>query len=665
MQQETRENQKLYTLFILIGFIIVVFDVLYYGHIVSHSDNLFFRFISGFSRFAFLRTALSTKLSTMVVLTLVGIGTVSRKKPNLDIIKYIVVPLALGLIMMFCSLPLQEMVTEPSAIVFNGYSIIQILYCLTSMLGAILYVVSIGNITKIVRMNIGKDVWNVEGESFMQERKKIETDTSINIPTLFYHKDLNHDGWINIDPFRGTVVIGVPGSGKTFGIIQPIIRQMIEKKFTMCIYDFKYPDLARIAYYRYLVGKSNYDFKVLNLNNVEESIRVNPLDPKYITSLADAQETASCIVESLQKTDSSSGGEVFFKESAVDLLAAAIYFLSTYEDGKYSDVPHLISLICADYEILFDILYTQPELTELLSSFWSSYKRKAFDQLEGQAGTLRVFLAKLATKESYYLFGKEETSLDLSNPKNPSILILASNPQTQNINSTLYALVLNRITKEVNDKGNLPFGLVVDEAPTLYVYKVDQLMATARSNKVAVVLGLQELPQFKKQYGKDSADTTISVFGNIFSGQARNKETLEWLEASFGKKKQLNESISLNRRDTSITLSEKLESVIPKGKISQLKTGEIVGIYAKNVEDDINYKKHDKKKDIPSMVNCRINLDMQDLERESKNFRDIPKSREFQGSIKLDEFLILNMQKIREDIKNMHEKIKASQDENN
>ena len=663
MQQESKENQKLYTLFTLIGFIIVVFDVLFYGHIIPHADNLSFRFLSGFAKIAFFKSAAATKISTMVILTLVGIGTVARKKPNMDIIKYVVIPLTLGLIMMFCSLPIQLMIGEdPSTIVFHGWTFTQIVYSIASMLGAVLYVLSIGNITKIVRTNLGKDVWNIEGESFMQESKKLETDTSINIPTIFYHKDFNHDGWINLDPFRGTVVIGVPGCGKSFGIILPIIRQMIEKNFTMCIYDFKYPDLANVAYYRYLVQNNKYDFKVLNLDNVEQSIRVNPLDRKYITSLADAQETASCIVESLQKSDSSSGGEVFFKESAVDLLAAAIYFLSKYENGKFSDIPHLISLITADYDIIFEILGADPELTELLSTFLSSYKRKAFDQLEGQAATLRVFLSKLATKQSYYLFGKEETNLDLSNPDKPSILILASNPQTQNINSTLYALVLNRITKQVNDKGNLPFGLVVDEAPTLYVYKVDQLMATARSNKVAVVLGLQELPQFKKQYGKDSADTTISVFGNLFSGQARHKDTLDWLEASFGKKKQLNESVSLNRRDTSVTLSEKYESVIPRGKISKLETGEIVGIYAKNINEKIDYKKHDKKKDIPTMVNCRINLDMDDIERENQNMREIPKAREFSGEKNLDQFLIANMIKIREDIQNMYKKIKSSTD---
>lgn len=658
MQQESKDNQKLYTLFILIGFIIVVFDVLYWGQIIYQSNSLAFRFISGFAKIAILKTAVATKISTLVILTLVGIGTVARKKPNLDIIKYIVVPLTIGLIMMFCSLPIQQMIRQTSSTpFFKGISLIQIIYGIVSMLGAILYVVAIGNITKIVRMNLGKDVWNVEGESFMQEREKIETETSINIPTNFYHKGMYHDGWINIDPFRGTVVIGVPGSGKTFGIIQPTIRQMIEKNYTMCIYDFKYPDLAQIAYYRFLKKKSKYDFKVLNINDVTDSIRVNPLDKKYITTLVDAQETAACIVESLQKSDSSGGGEVFFKESAIDLLAAAIYFLAKYNNGIYSDIPHLITLITADYDILFSLLSTNPELTELISTFISSHKRKAIDQLEGQAGTLRVFLGKLATKETYYLFGKEETNLDLSNPKDPSILILAANPSTVGISSTLYALVLNRITKQVNQKGKLPFGLIVDEAPTLYVYKVDQLMATARSNKVAVVLGLQELPQFKKQYGKDSADTTISVFGNVFSGQARHKETLEWLEASFGKKKQLNESISLNRRDTSVTLSEKYESVIPKGKISKLETGEIVGIYAKNVDKNKDYKKHDKKKDIPTMVNCRINLDMQDLDQEEKNFRQIPKSREFSGSTELNNFLISNMIRIREDIQKMHEEL--------
>lgn len=660
--EETKENQKLYTLFIFIAFFIVAYDILHFGGITGLRENLFIKFLNGFSKLAFFKTPLATKLTTLVVLILVGIGTVSKKSPNINIVKYILIPLSIGLLSIFGSLFVYPMIYEKSTIVFYNLNISQIIYCVLSLIGAVLFVIAIGNITKVIKLNFGKDEWNVEGESFMQEQRLLETPTSINIPTLFYHKRKEHKGWININPFRGVMVIGTPGSGKSFGIINPIIRQMIEKNFCLCIYDFKYPDLAKIAYYRYLLKYRKEDkvsFKVLNLDNIENSVRVNPIHRKYIKTLADAMETASCIVEALQKSDSSSGAEAFFKESAIDLLAAAIYFLATYEEGKYSDVPHLISLLCTEYKTLFEILYSHSELFELLSSFYSSFKNGAFDQLEGQVGTLRVFLAKLATKEAYYIFGEEEFSLDISNPENPSILVLASNPQTQNINSTLFALVVSRITKLVNKKGNLPFGLIADEVPTLYIHKVEELLATARSNKVGVVLGLQELPQFKKQYGKDKAETITSVIGNLFSGAARHPDTLSWLENAFGKKKQLSESISVNKRDTSITFSEKLDSVIPKGKISKLQTGEIVGIFAKDIEDNPT-RSNDRRNEIPPMVNCKINLDMQDIKKEEENYKTIPNCRAF--SKDFSNYLIANMEAIRNDIQIIHQAVKPEEE---
>lgn len=655
MAEETKENQKLYSVFIFLGFFLVAYDVIYFGQIIGYGeDNLFFRFINAFNNMAFLKTPMFTKLSTLVLLALVGIGTVSKKQPNVNIISQIIVPLILGLILIFSCLLIYPQIIKDKSIIFYNLNLYQILYALFSIVGAISFVVSIGNITKILKSNFGKDVWNIEGESFMQEQKKIESPTTINIPTLFDFSTKEYNGWININPFRGVMVIGTPGSGKSYGIINPIIRQMIEKNFTMCIYDYKYPDLAQIAYYRYLktyAHSKQYRFKVLNLDDIENSVRVNPNPSRYIRTLTEAQETAACIVESLQKTDTGGGSEVFFKESAIDLLGAAIYFLAKYEGGKYSDVPHLISLICTEeYEDLFDILYSNSELRELLSAFASAYKHKSFDQLEGQIGTLRVFLSKLATKEAYYIFSGDELDLHLSNPEHPTILILASNPQTQNINSTLLAMVVSRITKLVNSKGNLPFGLIADEVPTLYIHKVEELLATARSNKVGVVMGLQELPQFRKQYGKDKADTITSVVANLFSGSARNADTLNWLENTFGKKKQVTESISINRRDTNLTLSEKLENVIPKGKISQLQTGEIVGIYAKDYDSNKG-KKMKARSHIPPMVHCRINLDREDINTEESNYSKIPNQRQFKGN--KDEYLSVLMEQIRQDIADM------------
>lgn len=325
--------------------------------------------------------------------------------------------------------------------------------------------------------------------------------------------------------------------------------------------------------------------------------------------------------------------------------------MAKFEGGKYSDLPHVVSLITSDYDTLFDCLFGNEELHELLSPFYSTYINKAYEQLEGQVGTLRILLSKNATKEAYYIFSKDDYQLDISNPDNPSILILASSPNTQSVNSVFYSLVISRISKLVNRKGNVPFGFIVDELPTIYFYKIEELLATARSNRVSVVLGLQEIPQFKLAYGKVKSENITSIFGNILSGSVRSTETLNWLERLFGKKKQVNESINLNKKTASITYSERLESVIPQGKIATLDTGEMVGMIVKDIE-----KNREIQKSVPSIVNCKINLEMNEIFKEEKNYQPIPPSFVFENATddEIDEYLIQYMVTIRKEIKYIH-----------
>lgn len=657
---ETREQTKLYTVFWIISFLVVTFDIAYHGSLFSNENSMGFKVLNVLSNIPFFKTVVLTKLSSLVMLTLIGIGTTSNKFIDVKRGRQIVFPILLGLGLMFVSvwyIYVQIGFIKPTSIPFfdnlrllNTY---QILYVLTTFFGAVIYIIGISNITKIVKSNFDDDTWNYEGESFMQETRKLETPTSINIPMKFRYKKKHLNGWININPFRGILVIGTPGSGKTFGIINPIIRQMIDKGFSLCIYDYKYPDLGKIAYYKYLqkYGKknnSNYNFKVLNLDDIQQSVRVNPLAPKYIKTLADALETAGCIVESIQKVESESGAAVFFKESAVNLLACTIYFLAKFEDGKYSDLPHVISLVTSDYDTIFDCLFDNKELHELLSPFYSTYINKAYEQLEGQVGTLRILLSKNATKEAYFVFSKDDFNLKLSNSENPTILLLASSPNTQSVNSVFYSLVISRISKLVNTKGNTPFGFVVDELPTIFFHKIEELLATARSNNVSVVLGLQEIPQFKLAYGKTKSENITSIFGNVLSGSVRSTETLNWLERLFGKKKQVNESLNINKKNASITYSERLESVIPQGKIATLDTGEMVGVIVKDIEKDFKVNK-----DVPSIVNCKINLSMDEISKEENNYRTIPPSFKFSEATneEIDVFLVEYMITIRREIK--------------
>jgi len=271
--------------------------------------------------------------------------------------------------------------------------------------------------------------------------------------------------------------------------------------------------------------------------------------------------------------------------------------------------------------------------------------------LEGQIGTLKVFISRLATKETFWVFSGDDFNLKISSLQEPSILVLANDPNTQNINSACYSVVLNRLTRLINSKGNRPSALIIDELPTLFVHRIENLIATARSNKVAVLMGLQELPQFQQQYGKDTATTITSVVGNVLSGSVRNKDTLEWLERLFGKVKQQSESLSIDRTKTSVSLSEKLEPLIPAGKIASLKAGELVGMLAADAVEDYTGKYE------TSAINCRVNLDMDSIAIEERSYRPMPIYYDFDG--KKDQILKDNFMRINEEISLLVKRFKS------
>ena len=598
---------------------------------------------------------LNCKLWTILLISLVSIGTLSKKKIDLKPSKHIIYPLCIGLALICLSIYFYQQTAIKSYSPISSYDI---LYMIGSIIGTILIHLALDNISKLIHSNLGKDRWNIEQESFLQPTKPVESPYSINIPMVFYFNRKVHKGFITLENlFRGLLVCGVPGSGKSYGIIMPIIRQMIAKSFTLCLYDLKYPDLGKIAYYHFNLqrkkGKAkNYNFHVINLNDPQYSRRINPFKPQYIQTLADASETAEALVEALKKGDKSTGSDQFFTQSAVNFLSACIYFFSKYENGKYSSLPHVLAFLNLSYDQIFSVLFSNPELASLLSPFMSAYKAKAFDQLEGQVGTLKIFISRMATKETFWIFSANDFDLRISSPESPAILVLANDPSTQSINSACLSIVLNRVTKLINTKGNLPVGLVVDEAPSIYIHKVEVLLAQARSNLSAVVLGLQELPMFRQQYGKETADTIISIMGNILSGAVRSKDTLEWLEKLMGKIKQKGESLSIDRIKTSISLNEKLDSLVPAGKIASLSTGEIVGMLARDKVE--KYTGQFKT----TAINCRVNLDNKALEQESKGYKRMPQYYDF-GEHK-EQILLENFTHITNQVSQLVNKVISS-----
>lgn len=651
--QEQQHQIKIYGFFQKMVYATVTLEclILFY---VNANIPVLSNLLKSFSKMGFFSPPITAKIATIVLIALVATGTKAKKKKDLNIVKAIIIPIIIGIALMFSSLAFAVEAGDTTIPkIFPGFSLYQIIYATLAILGTIFTQVGADSISKYMQNKMGKDRWNVEEESFDQNQELVESVTSINIPYVFRYKKKNNKGWININPFRGTMVIGVPGSGKSFGIINPAIRQMIAKNFCLCIYDFKFPDLGKIAYYHYLLKKStdeNYkhNFYVINLDDVEKSKRINPFKKEYIGTLAEAQEMAESMVSALQKGGASAGGgsEQFFTQSAINFLSSCIYFFATLENGKYSDLPHLLSFMNRSYKEIFDSLFTHEELHSLLSPFKSAYDNKAFDQLEGQVGTLKIFLSRLATKESFWVFSGDEVELKITDKENPSIVILASDPGTQDINSALYSSVLNRILRLINSKENMPGGIIADEFPTIYIHKIDNVVATARSNRVAVMLGLQEIPQLKQFYKKEVADTISSIVGNILSGAARDKNTLEWLEKMFGKIKQKTYSQSISQQGTTTSINEKMDFMIPAGKIAALRTGEMVGMIAQGEENDTEEYK-------TSAISGKINLDMTKIKEEEKNYIKMPTYYSFKdklGADRKDDVLMTNFRRINKEI---------------
>lgn len=647
--EESKELQKLYGFMQAFIYITVCIEILLFVHF-PFSEQIM-PLLSKMAKIPIYSNILYSKLFTFFIIMVTCIGTRSKKDLELDPTKQIIFPLIFGFIMFFgsiCFLFFKEK-GETSLEWYN------IAYIILSIIGATLINSALDNISKRIKSNFMKDRFNIENESFEQSKDKVETEFSVNIPMKFFNNRKWHNGWLNIcNCFRGTFVIGTPGSGKSFSVINSFIRQHSAKGFAEVVYDFKFPELAKIAYYNYQKNKqlgkipSNFKFNVINFSDIEYSRRINPLKREYIEILADATETAEALYESLQKGDKGSGGNSdFFKTSAVNLLAASIYFWSRYENGKYSDLPHVLAFLNQEYDVLFKVLFSEPELKSLVSPFEAAYKSGAVDQLEGQMASLKVQLSRLATKESFWVFSGNDFNLKVSDKKDPSYLIIANNPKTQSMNSALNALIINRLTRLVNTKGNYPTSIIVDECPTLYFYQLATLLSTARSNKVSICLGLQELPQLEEQYGKATAKTITSIIGNTLSGQAKAPETLDWLQKLFGKVKQVKEGVTIRRNETTINMNEQMDFVIPASKISSLQAGTLVGQVALDFGQEDNFP--------TAMYHCKTNLDLKKIKKEEEAYKELPKVYNFGTADNREKLLQKNFKRIYDEVETVIE----------
>ena len=767
--EETREQQQMYNYFRSCIYIFLIIEIVM--NLPITADNRVTQFVLDLlGRFKVFNSISGCKVAELICICVVCIGTKAKKALKFNVKTMVIYPVLAGLTLVGMCFIFHGMNIGMS---WFGFPANRILYALCSVVGTMLVHQGLDGIAKYYNYKVGEDRFNFENESFQQSETLVANDYSVNIPMIYYWKQKMHKGWINIiNPFRGTIVLGTPGSGKSFGIIDPFIRQHAAKGFSMMVYDFKYPTLAKTLFYQYCKNRKagrlpqNCGFRTINFTDVEYSDRINPIQRKYIPDLAAASETAATLLASLNKGggEKKGGSEAFFTNSAENFLAAIIYFfvnfhpvgfkhgkklkrfvslvddpkntdrkvhkyeivirnwddfnavdqdgnvvldfvdengndVSTDEDrmfvdlngfsykdrtgklvkiercwyededgkevepdtitGEYSDMPHVLSFLGRSYDQVFNILMQDDKIASLMAPFKSAYENKANDQLEGMVGTLRVNAARLVSPEAYWVFTGDDFDLKISDKAHPSYLVIANDPEKEQVIGSLNALVLNRLITRVNSKGNIPVSIIVDELPTLYFHKIDRLIGTARSNKVAVTLGFQELPQLEADYGKVGMQKIITTCGNIFMGAARNKETLEWAQNDvFGKAKQTSRSISINDNKVSTTISEKMDYLVPAAKIADMATGWLAGQAARDftATDDsmLNHFDIEQSEEFKTTKYfCKTHFDMKKIKDEEDHYVPLPKIYEFKNDREKEIMLNRNFKRVNEEVEKM------------
>ena len=758
--EETREQQQMYNYFRSCIYIFLIIEIVM--NLPVTADNRITQFIIDLlGRFKVFNSVSGCKITELICICVVCIGTKAKKALKFNLKTMVVYPVLAGLTLVGLCFVFHNM---SMGISWMGFPANRILYAVCSVVGTMLVHQGLDGIAKYYNYKVGEDRFNFENESFQQSEVLVNNDYSVNIPMIYYWKQKMHKGWINIiNPFRATIVLGTPGSGKSFGIIDPFIRQHAAKGFTLMVYDFKFPTLAKTLFYQYCKNRKagrlpvNCGFRIVNFTDVEYSNRINPIQRKYIPDLAAASETAATLLASLNKGggEKKGGSEAFFTNSAENFLAAIIYFfvnfhpvgfrngkklkrfvsvngqkleivirnwddfnaidkdgyvildfvdehgndVSTDEDrmfvdlngyrykdrngqevkidrcwyedengqevepdtitGEYSDMPHVLSFLGRPYDQVFNILMQDDKISSLMAPFKSAYENKANDQLEGMVGTLRVNAARLVSPEAYWVFTGDDFDLKISDRNNPSYLVIANDPEKEQVIGSLNALVLNRLITRVNSKGNIPVSIIVDELPTLYFHKIDRLIGTARSNKVAVTLGFQELPQLEADYGKVGMQKIITTCGNIFMGAARNKETLEWAQNDvFGKAKQTSRSISINDQKVSTTISEKMDYLVRAAKIADMATGWLAGQAARDftATDDSMLNRFDIEQSEEFKTTkyfCKTHFDMKQIKDEEDHYVPLPKIYEFKNDREKEVLLNRNFKRVNQEIEDL------------
>ena len=644
MQQEDdlRALAKIMDFLRAVSIILVVIHVYWYGYGAIRTWGLDIgvvdRILMNFQRTVGLFSSmLYTKLFAVVLLGLSCLGTKGVKGEKITWRK-IYVALGVGGVLFFLNGWLLRL---PLPFTINVG-----LYVVTISAGYVCLLMAGLWMSRLLKHNLMDDVFNTENESFMQETRLMENEYSVNLPTRFYYKKKWNNGWINVvNPFRASMVLGTPGSGKSYAIVNNYIKQHIEKGFAMYIYDYKFPDLSEIAYNHLLHHLDAYQVKpqfyVINFDDPRKSHRCNPINPAFMTDISDAYESAYTIMLNLNRSWIQKQGD-FFVESPIILLAAIIWFLKIYENGKYCTFPHAIEFLNRPYAQIFPILTSYDELANYLSPFMDAWEGGAQDQLQGQIASAKIPLSRMISPALYWVMTGNDFSLDINNPNEPKVLVVGNNPDRQNIYSAALGLYNSRIVKLINKKKQLKSSVIIDELPTIYFRGLDNLIATARSNKVAVCLGFQDFSQLTRDYGDKESKVIQNTVGNVFSGQVVG-ETAKTLSERFGKVLQQRQSMTINRNDKSTSISTQMDGLIPASKISNLTQGMFVGAVSDNFDERIDQK----------IFHAEIVVDSAKVFAEMKAYQPIPTIADFineDGCDNLKETIEANYRKVKREI---------------
>ena len=626
-----------------VSIILAIMNVYWYCYEAMHiwgvTIGVVDRILINFNRTGGLfHSILYTKLFSLLLLALSCLGTKGVKAEKMSWNRIWTV-LAVGFFLFFLN---WWILLLPISYLGNAT-----LYIFTMTAGYICLLMGGLWMSRLLKHNLMEDVFNNENESFMQETKLMENEYSVNLPTRFYYKKKWQRGWINVvNPFRATIVLGTPGSGKSFAVVNNYIKQQIEKGYSMYIYDFKFPDLSTIAYNHMMNHQNGYkvkpQFYVINFDDPCRSHRCNPIHPDFMSDISDAYESAYTIMLNLNKTWVQKQGD-FFVESPIILFAAIIWYLKIFQNGKYCTFPHAIEFLNRRYEDIFPILTSYPELENYLSPFMDAWLGGAAEQLMGQIASAKIPLSRMISPQLYWVMSDSEFTLDINNPEEPKILCVGNNPDRQNIYGAALGLYNSRIVKLINKKGMLKSSVIIDELPTIYFKGLDNLIATARSNKVAVCLGFQDFSQLKRDYGDKEAAVVMNTVGNIFSGQVVG-DTAKTLSERFGKVLQKRQSISINRQDVSTSINTQMDALIPPSKISGLTQGMFVGSVSDNFNERIKQK----------IFHCEIVVDAEKMKREEKAYKPIPVITDFadaNGNDCMKEMVKANYRRIKEEVK--------------